>query len=102
MKVASIEDTDTTFKWANDPVIRKHSFSKAEIRKEEHVLWFERKIQSEDCIYLIALKDDISVGSIRFDLNEGDALISYLVDPLYHGYGYGQVLLCKGLVFLKT
>lgn len=102
LKVASIEDTDTTFKWANDPVIRKHSFSKAEIRKEEHVLWFERKIQSEDCIYLIALKDDISVGSIRFDLNEGDALISYLVDPLYHGYGYGQVLLCKGLVFLKN
>ncbi|MBK6374809.1 MAG: GNAT family N-acetyltransferase [Saprospiraceae bacterium] len=38
-----------------------------------------------------------SIGSIRFDLEDNKAIISYLLDPAFHGRGLGQALqLIKG------
>ena len=44
--------------------------------------------------------NDKPVGSIRFDLKEGEAIISYLLDPMYHGRGFGQLILRKGIEWL--
>ncbi len=41
--------------------------------------------------------DRIPIGSIRFDIKEGDAMISYLLDPAYHGRGFGQLILKQGI-----
>ena len=42
LRKATIEDRDLLFQWANDPLVRKNSFSTAEIAYEEHVDWYNR------------------------------------------------------------
>jgi UDP-2,4-diacetamido-2,4,6-trideoxy-beta-L-altropyranose hydrolase len=101
IRKANQVDVDVTFSWANHPETRKHSFSKDKIEWDSHCNWFVNKINSGNCIYLILEKESVPLGSIRFDLKEGDALISYLIAPENHGQGFGTILLKKGLQYLE-
>lgn len=97
---AQEEHLDITYQWAASPVVRAYSFNQNPIVFEEHQHWFLNKIIQPGCIYLLAVwKNDI-VGSLRFDITDNNALISYLVSPPYQGKGMGRVLLAKGLDYL--
>ncbi|MGW1455559.1 UDP-2,4-diacetamido-2,4,6-trideoxy-beta-L-altropyranose hydrolase [Salegentibacter agarivorans] len=101
LRRANIADLDMTYKWAIDPRIRKHSFSKKKISENEHKTWFKNKLEVESCYYYIAEHNNFPVGSIRFDVIEKEAVISFLVDPNHQGKGYGRILLKKGYALLK-
>ena len=45
LRKATIEDMDLLFQWANDPVVRKNSFSTAEISYEEHTKWYHNLLK---------------------------------------------------------
>ena len=97
MRPANFFDTELSFKWANDPVVRNYSFNKTEIRWEEHHRWFTSKLLDPFCRYYILQNKGLNIGSIRFDVDEsGSAKISYLVDPVFHGQGYGRLILQMG------
>ncbi len=98
LRAANESDIDQTFQWASDPLIRAHSFSQHEIKATEHEQWFNKKVLEPTCLYFIAEKNELLIGSIRFDISSGNALISYLVDSSFHGLGYGQILLRNGLI----
>jgi len=100
LRDATEEDKDKTFEWANDAAIRRYSVNKDIIKYEDHLAWFISKIKSDKCLYLIAEMDNITIGSIRFDINESGALISYLLDIKYHGKGLGRILLFEGVKIL--
>jgi RimJ/RimL family protein N-acetyltransferase len=94
---ASEEDVNTTFDWASNKTVRKYAIQKGNIVFEEHQKWFSTKICSDDCLYLIAEVNNIPIGSIRFDINENmEALLSFLIEPKFHGKGYGKEILEKG------
>lgn len=101
---ASVEDLHTTFDWASNKIVRKYAIQKDEIFFDQHKKWFLNKIVSADCIYFVAEVNNTPIGSIRFDINEKkEALLSFLLDPKFHGKGYGKKILekgCEGL--LKT
>jgi len=97
LRRASEKDINLTFLWAINPEIRKYSFNQHQITKEEHSKWFSEKIKNKNCFYFIAEYNQTAVGSIRFDISGKDAMISYLLDPLYQGQGLGQVLLKNGV-----
>ena len=92
-------DEGITFRWAINPLIRKFSFSKKEISLDEHAAWFKEKIKDANCSYCIAKIKDAVIGSIRFDIKDDEALISYLLDANYHGKGFGVKLLSQGIDF---
>jgi UDP-2,4-diacetamido-2,4,6-trideoxy-beta-L-altropyranose hydrolase len=95
-------DLDITYKWAIDPVIRSRSFTKHIISMQEHKIWFCKKLNEKTSLFLIAELFGKVIGSIRFDIEEGKAMISYLVDTVFHGKGLGTVLLHKGIEYLLT
>lgn len=97
LRPATLNDTQLTYSWAADPVVRSFSFNTRPIIEEEHINWFAAKLNNNNCRYYIAELDGKPAGSIRFDLHNGEALISYLVSPELHGKGLGQILLGKGL-----
>jgi RimJ/RimL family protein N-acetyltransferase len=97
---ATTADIDLTFGWATNPVIRRFSFQQHKIEKSEHTNWFLQKLMDTNCIYSIVEYDNVPIGSIRFDIREGEAMISYLLDPAYHGQGIGQLILKKGIEWL--
>ena len=93
---ASESDTEITYKWAADPEVRKWSFSTNPIIFDEHQNWFSKKINDTNCVYYIAHLNDQAIGSIRFDIEDSIATISYLLDTAFHGQGLGQSLLIQG------
>lgn len=95
IRKASLDDLDTTFKWASDPAIRVFSFQQHQIKREEHEAWYRKKLDDQACVYfLVHWKKEI-IGSVRFDVHKGQALISYLIDPAYHAKGFGLILLAQ-------
>ena len=77
-------------------------FNQNPIVFEEHQNWYLKKIAQPDCIYLLGKWENNIVGSLRFDITNNTALISYLVSPKYHGKGFGRIILAKGLDYLAT
>jgi UDP-2,4-diacetamido-2,4,6-trideoxy-beta-L-altropyranose hydrolase len=97
LRNANSDDLYRTFEWAANQIIRRYSFNQAAITFEEHSNWFLRKIRQPDCYYFLAIQNDVAIGSIRFDLKDRTALISYLLDPNFHQKGLGSVLLKMGV-----
>ena len=96
------DDLLKTFQWATDETVRGYSFNQHKISLEEHTQWFQVRLADKYCIYLIA--DDRfhrSLGSIRFDIENSEAKVSYLIDPLFQGQGLGTALLAKGIAYLN-
>lgn len=82
-----------TFDWANDSDVRKYSFNTENIQYEDHVKWFNNKINDPYCFYFIGVDGDKSVGQIRLDVSENSGIISYSVAKERRGQGYGLQLL---------
>ena len=94
---ATEKDLIQTYQWATDTNVRRFSFQQHDISLEEHTLWFNRKLHDPNCFYYLLRSDDRFIGSIRFDLQQEDAMISYLLDPLEQGKGLGIFILKMGI-----
>ena len=95
-------DTELTHKWATNSIIIKYAFDKEHIEWLNHKIWFSNKIEDINCEYYILIDNGHNIGSIRFDIDsEFNAMISYLIDPLFHSQGYGKIILEKGIERLK-
>jgi UDP-2,4-diacetamido-2,4,6-trideoxy-beta-L-altropyranose hydrolase len=97
LRKAEPTDVDVTFRWTSDQEIRKYSFQQHTITEIEHSHWFFNKLNEQNCFYYILEKSKSKLGSVRFDIKNSEALISFLIDPLYHGKGFGQIILKKGI-----
>ncbi|MCG9900355.1 MAG: GNAT family N-acetyltransferase [Hydrotalea sp.] len=102
LRSATYNDLEKTYLWATDPLVRKYSFSNTEIQKLDHSTWFFEKLNQRNCLYLIFEKENESIGSIRFDIEGRTAIISYLIDPKFHGMGYGYALLKQAEEYIKN
>jgi len=97
LEIISTNDIEVTYHWANNSIIRAFSFNKSHIEFEDHKRWITNKIDNLNCSYYIAVYKDSKIGSIRFDIEKENATISYLLDPKFHGQGFGILILKKGL-----
>ncbi|WP_423147463.1 UDP-2,4-diacetamido-2,4,6-trideoxy-beta-L-altropyranose hydrolase [Rubrolithibacter danxiaensis] len=95
-------DVGITYNWASSNAIRAFSFNQHKINYEEHCNWFLKTLEDGKCFYYIAEFGQKLVGSIRFNIKEQDALISYLVDSDFQNIGLGIILLKKGVAALSN
>ncbi|RMG84288.1 MAG: UDP-2,4-diacetamido-2,4,6-trideoxy-beta-L-altropyranose hydrolase [Bacteroidetes bacterium] len=100
IRQATMEDMETYWEWANDPVTRNQSFSSQPIPFESHKAWFTQKLFSPDTYLYVLEYKGTPVGQIRFDL-EKEAVLSYSVAPEARGRGFGSFLLRKGIQRFK-
>lgn len=98
LRDAKIDDLQITYLWANHPHTREFAFNKDLISFETHSKWFQRKLHNGDCIYKIFIRDGEPIGSIRFDIKDGEGLISYLISPELTGKGFGKKILEYGIL----
>lgn len=88
------QDCDLLFVWANDKTVRENSFNANEIKYDEHVNWFNNKLDSKGTnMYIFEVNYD-DVGLIRLDkLNSNSYLINYSISKEHRGKGYATALL---------
>lgn len=98
LRNAKYYDAKQTFLWASNTEVRKYSFQKEKIEWNAHLKWFTNKISDIGCAYYILCEKGKNIGSLRFDIDiDGNAMISYLIDPTMHGKGYGKIILNLGI-----
>jgi UDP-2,4-diacetamido-2,4,6-trideoxy-beta-L-altropyranose hydrolase len=94
LRAVSEQDCELLWQWANDPEVRARSFASQPIPWNEHVQWFNAKRGASDCRFYIAIDtDDTPIGSIRFDIDHDEAIVSIAIDNQYRGQGYGSTLI---------
>jgi UDP-2,4-diacetamido-2,4,6-trideoxy-beta-L-altropyranose hydrolase len=88
------QDCKLIWKWANDPDVRAGSFSSEFIPWEDHVRWFNSKLNDPQCFFYIAMNDNgIPIGQVRFETNQKEICISVSIDKSFRGKGYGSMII---------
>ncbi len=95
LRPATVDDVQSTFEWANDPVTRAASFDSAEIPYEGHRAWFTSRLADPARHFFIGVAEEGAVGLLRLEPGDRDgwALISINVAPAARGKGRGTALL---------
>lgn len=94
LRKATIEDAKMLFEWRNDKDVRESSFNTSEIEFEDHLIWYERKLEAEDSVIYIAEISNIPVGVIRLDdVEDKYKLINFSIELSSRNKGYAAVLL---------
>lgn len=76
--------------WRNDPYVRSVSRGTSVIEWQAHRAWFERVVASPDHLMLIAEKNAVPVGVVRFDrLADRRYEISLYLNPIVAGRKLG-------------
>ncbi len=88
-------DSKLIWTWRNDIQTRKMSRSQDPISWETHQEWYKKVVaESSSVVLLMGMKDDESVGMVRFDrCEEGQTEININVDPEKRGKGLGKSVL---------
>lgn len=93
LRKADKDDCNLLFQWANDKDVRNSSFNPSEIKYQEHIKWFNKKINSACTCIFIALIGECAVGQVRIDIENHNGIIDYSIDKKYRGMGYGTEIL---------
>lgn len=90
LRKATIDDAMDILTWRNDPLTRVASFNKEEIDPDSHMNWFRKKLGDENCELFILADGDEKLGHIRVDIDGDTGTISYMINPVHRGKGYGR------------
>ncbi len=109
LRPAEADDESLLLHWANDPQVRKNSFSPNLITPSEHHKWFMRGLSNSNRLLLIATtEDNFPIGQIRFDrlpipANGGaqEAMIDLSIDRCARGHGLAVKVLNLGFLAMK-
>lgn len=93
LRLAGQEDMDLLFLWANDPSVRKNSFSEDEIPYEEHRQWYQTLLTDQKRRQYLYICNGVPMGQVRISLSEEDAEISYSIGKEYRGMGHAKKML---------
>lgn len=96
LRPACEEDIVIYYNWANDPEVRKNAINTFPIPWATHRAWFERKLQDVNSRLFVLEAVRLPVGQIRFDREGSKAHISYSLDSIARGRGWGARLLSLG------
>ncbi|GGI82105.1 UDP-2,4-diacetamido-2,4,6-trideoxy-beta-L-altropyranose hydrolase [Legionella impletisoli] len=100
IRKANEQDEGLLLSWVNDSTVRRHSFSKKSIAKEEHSAWFQSKINDPYCYVFIGEDEQgLPIGQVRFevDIDKLEASIDISIDPCFRGSGLSKQLLTLAL-----
>ncbi len=102
LRQACREDIDLLYFWANDPSVRENSFQQERITWDEHEAWFKSRLDSTLTeIWIMQTPYVLPVGQVRFDFDGETANISYSLDPVARGRGWGVKLVELGINKIK-
>lgn len=97
LRPVSADHMRLLWEWANDPAVRRASFSQAHIAWAEHEAWFASRIRDPSCMMFVALgRDNVPVGQVRLQYDGPAVEISISLAADYRRRGLGVELIRLG------
>ncbi len=97
LRHAELRDAEILFKWANDSEVRNNAINKEPIKFNNHIKWYNQKLNS-DCTRIYIMEyGGLPVGQVRFDKWEGCWLIDFSVAKEYRKLGFGKKLIQQSI-----
>lgn len=90
LRNADISDAELLFTWANDISVRNNSINQEPIVWENHLKWFESKLNNPETKILILEAENKLMGQIRIDLVDYYWNIDYSIDKQFRRKGLGK------------
>lgn len=95
------KDVRLLFLWANEEEVRNNAINTHKIDWEDHINWFNKKLQSHDSYMFIGFLQDEPIGQIRFDRENDDYVVDYSIEKNYRGRGLGTDIVKEGIKVLR-
>jgi UDP-2,4-diacetamido-2,4,6-trideoxy-beta-L-altropyranose hydrolase len=94
LRPATPDDAKLIFDWANDAGVRAVSFSSEPIVWENHLTWFNAKLNDPNYRIWVAMDSaNQPIGQVRFQLEGSAATISISLDAAQRGKNRGSLLI---------
>lgn len=94
-------DAQLIYEWANDDDVRNNAINTRKIKWEDHINWFNKKLQSTNTFMFIGFLKDAPVGQIRFDKENEDYVIDYSIAKMHRGKALGTEIVKTGIKILS-
>ncbi len=102
LKKVTTKDSPYILHWRNDKYSRRYSGNQKIISKEEHRFWLSNELKNKKNILLVARKNNIRVGFIRYNFLESNIYeVSINLNPKYRNKGIGEIFILKSENFLS-
>src|SRR5262245_61365913 len=96
LRPARADDSESVWRWRNDPDTRRASRDTDEVSRSDHERWYAAALSDPKRSNLMAEVGGKACGVVRFDLEEHAlAEISINLSPEFRGRGLGQRILAK-------
>lgn len=93
LRKAEWEDAFFLFTLRNDTEVRENSFHTETIAYEQHLNWYQNKIQDKNTQIYILQMNKKNIGQVRVDEENSNLKISYAICQEYRGKGYAKWML---------
>lgn len=90
IRTATIEDAGFLLEWRNDLETRKASHNTDEVTKTEHIAWLSGILANPNRELFVAEENGVPVGTVRADMDDNGAELSWTVAPNARGTGTGK------------
>ena len=87
------KDLHYLFVERNETLVRINSTEKKKITFEDHVSWFNKRIQKKPVLFWMLKKKRQNIGYIRLDKKLNKYYLSYLIGKDYRGKKYGTLII---------
>jgi UDP-2,4-diacetamido-2,4,6-trideoxy-beta-L-altropyranose hydrolase len=101
LRMATMDDCETIYKWRNAEETRRHIFNSGLISLDEHRRWLIESLENSNRQILIAELCGRSAGVLRYDISGRLAVISIYTVPGTKGYGIGTQIIRTGSKWLR-
>lgn len=96
IRLATKNDVGLYFNWANDPDVRKHSYQQNLINYNDHIKWFDSKINDQNFkFYIFGNDKQQHLGQVRINKSDEETIIGISIDSQHRGLGYGSKMLIQ-------
>jgi UDP-2,4-diacetamido-2,4,6-trideoxy-beta-L-altropyranose hydrolase len=94
LRPADMDDCQLIWEWANDPEVRRQSFSTEYIPWEKHVVWYRNIMSSPDCdLFIVCNSGNEPIGQVRFECSKESAVISGSVDKRHRNLRFASAVI---------
>ena len=102
IKKASINDASFFYELRNEKSARKNFFITKNIKYNDHLKWYEKKIKKKNAIFLVALSNNSEkIGTVRYETNKIFTDISINISKKFRNLGFGSKIIKESEKFLK-